>query len=238
MVTRAFYARADLDLLLSSPVSAQKSLRRPHRARSRSRPRPSAVPLAAPFINVLAYAGGPRWLGAYGVLARDGLRGDGACGRADGRPVPHARAEAHAPRRADRRGDRRRRPSSSACRRWRSSPPTRLSRFAALAVRSCCKLSRPDRTARSGGRRAPSWATFRPSSRSSRCQLRARSAADHVIFSARFAEHATAAAGISATSHPAAPAAPTRSARPRRPACCGARNGRCSGAIPGSSRRR
>ena len=67
-----------------------------------------AVPLAAPFINVLAYAGGPRWLGAYGVVDRDGDRGLGAGDGADGRAVPHARAAADALRGAGRRGGRRR----------------------------------------------------------------------------------------------------------------------------------
>ena len=32
-----------------------------------------AVLLAAPFINVLAARGGPRWLGAYGVVAAVGF---------------------------------------------------------------------------------------------------------------------------------------------------------------------
>ena len=36
-VTRAFYARADLDLILSSPVAAGQGVRGAHRARSRCR---------------------------------------------------------------------------------------------------------------------------------------------------------------------------------------------------------
>ena len=72
MVTRAFYARADLDLLLSSPSSARKvfAVRISAIALSTTA---LAVPLAAPFINVLVYAGGPRWLGAYGVVVAMGM---------------------------------------------------------------------------------------------------------------------------------------------------------------------
>jgi ABC-2 type transport system permease protein len=72
MVTRAFYARADLDLMLSSPVSARKvfSVRIAAIAFSTTA---LAVPLAAPFINALAYSGGPRWLGAYGVVIAMGM---------------------------------------------------------------------------------------------------------------------------------------------------------------------
>jgi ABC-2 type transport system permease protein len=72
MVTRAFYSRADLDLILSSPVSARKvfSVRIAAIALSTTT---LAVPLAAPFINALAYSGGARWLGAYGVALAMGL---------------------------------------------------------------------------------------------------------------------------------------------------------------------
>ncbi|MGH6924167.1 MAG: permease [Propylenella sp.] len=72
MVTRAFYARADLDLIFSSPVSARKifAVRVAAIALSTTT---LAVPLAAPFINVLAYSGGPRWFGAYGVVIAMGF---------------------------------------------------------------------------------------------------------------------------------------------------------------------
>jgi ABC-2 type transport system permease protein len=72
MVTRAFYARQDLDLILSSPVSARKvfSIRIAAIALSTTT---LTVPLAAPFINVLVYSGGPRWFGAYGVAFAMGL---------------------------------------------------------------------------------------------------------------------------------------------------------------------
>lgn len=72
MVTRTFYARGDLDLVLASPASARKlfAVRIAAIACSTTA---LAVPLAAPFINVLAYSGGPRWLGAYGVVIAMGL---------------------------------------------------------------------------------------------------------------------------------------------------------------------
>ena len=72
MVTRAFYARADLDLVLSSPSSARKVFAVRIMAIALSTTA-LAVPLAAPFINVLAYSGGPRWLGAYGVVVAMGM---------------------------------------------------------------------------------------------------------------------------------------------------------------------
>ena len=67
-VTRAFYARSDLDLILTSPVSARKvfSVRM---GRIAGAAVIVAVLLAAPFINVLAMRGGVRWLAAYGVVA-------------------------------------------------------------------------------------------------------------------------------------------------------------------------
>ncbi len=71
-VTRAFYTRADLDLILSSPASARRlfSVRIAAMALSIT---VMAMLLAAPFIDVLAVGGGPRWLGAYGVVAAMGM---------------------------------------------------------------------------------------------------------------------------------------------------------------------
>ena len=70
-VTRAFYARSDLDLILTSPISARKvfSVRM---GRIAGAAVIVAVLLAAPFINVLAMLGGSRWLAAYGVVAAMG----------------------------------------------------------------------------------------------------------------------------------------------------------------------
>ncbi len=66
-VTRAFYARADHDLLLSSPAPARMifALRMAAIGIGTSL---LSLTLIGPFINVLAVAGGPRWLSAYGVL--------------------------------------------------------------------------------------------------------------------------------------------------------------------------
>ena len=70
-VTRAFYSRSDLDLILTSPVSARKafSVRMSRIAASSV---VVAMLLAAPFIDVLALRGGGRWLFAYGVVAAMG----------------------------------------------------------------------------------------------------------------------------------------------------------------------
>jgi ABC-2 type transport system permease protein len=67
-VTRAFYARSDLDLILTSPVSARKvfAVRMGRIALAAVL---IAVLLAAPFIDVLVVRGGARWLSAYGVVA-------------------------------------------------------------------------------------------------------------------------------------------------------------------------
>jgi ABC-2 type transport system permease protein len=70
-VTRAFYSRSDLDLILSSPVSASKvfSVRIARIAVSVAL---VAMLLAAPFIDVLVVLGGVHWLAAYGVVAAMG----------------------------------------------------------------------------------------------------------------------------------------------------------------------
>jgi ABC-2 type transport system permease protein len=70
-VTRAFYARADLDLVLSAPVPPRRifSVRIGAIALSMT---VMAVFLSCPLIDVLAYHGGPRWLAAYGVVAAAG----------------------------------------------------------------------------------------------------------------------------------------------------------------------
>src|ERR1035441_2332887 len=66
-MTRAFYARSDLDLILASPVAAEKifAVRISTVALSVAA---LALPLAAPFIDMLVVRGGWRWLGAYGVI--------------------------------------------------------------------------------------------------------------------------------------------------------------------------
>ncbi len=69
--TRAFYARSDLDLILASPAGAEKlfAVRIATVALSMAL---MALPLAAPFIDILVALGGWRWLGAYGLIAAMG----------------------------------------------------------------------------------------------------------------------------------------------------------------------
>ena len=71
-VTRGFYTRADLDLILSSPVAARRlfSVRIAAMAFSTAA---MAGLMAAPFINALIVRGGLHWLGAYGVVAAMGM---------------------------------------------------------------------------------------------------------------------------------------------------------------------
>ena len=71
LMTRAFYLRADLDLILASPAAAEKifTVRIVTVALSMAM---MALPLAAPFIDVLIALGGWRWLGAYGLIAAMG----------------------------------------------------------------------------------------------------------------------------------------------------------------------
>lgn len=67
-VTRAFYSRSDLDLILSSPVAARR-LFVVRIATIAGTIVLMAGFLASPFINVLAVLGGAHWLSAYGVVA-------------------------------------------------------------------------------------------------------------------------------------------------------------------------
>jgi ABC-2 type transport system permease protein len=70
-VTRAFYTRSDLDLLLSSPIVAAKAFSVRIAAIAISVMSMSVL-LASPFINVLAALGGLHWLLAYIAVAAIG----------------------------------------------------------------------------------------------------------------------------------------------------------------------
>ena len=70
-VTRAFYARSDLDLILSSPTAARKIFAVRIAAMALSVIVMAAL-LGAPLINVLIARGGVRWVGAYGVVVAMG----------------------------------------------------------------------------------------------------------------------------------------------------------------------
>jgi ABC-2 type transport system permease protein len=71
-VTRVLYSRADLDLIVSSPVTLANvfSIRMGAIALAVTA---MALLLSAPFIDVLALAGGPHWLAAYGMIAAAGI---------------------------------------------------------------------------------------------------------------------------------------------------------------------
>ncbi len=67
-VTRAYYARSDLDLILSSPASARKVFAVRTTITAFTTLLLSCL-LASPLINMLALHAGPQWLMAYAVLA-------------------------------------------------------------------------------------------------------------------------------------------------------------------------
>jgi ABC-2 type transport system permease protein len=71
-VTRVFYSRADLDLIMSSPVplAGVFSVRLAAIALTVTA---MALLLATPFVDVLVLGGGTRWLAAYGVVVAIGL---------------------------------------------------------------------------------------------------------------------------------------------------------------------
>ena len=71
-VTRVFYARSDLDLIMSSPVALTNvfSVRLAAIAASITA---MAMLLATPFVDVLVFGGGVRWLAVYGVVISVGL---------------------------------------------------------------------------------------------------------------------------------------------------------------------
>jgi len=70
-VTRVFYARSDLDLLMSSPLQLA-TLFSIRMAAIAGMVTLMALLLAVPFIDVLVIGGGPRWLTAFGLVAAVG----------------------------------------------------------------------------------------------------------------------------------------------------------------------
>lgn len=67
-ITRVFYARADLDLILSSPTAAEHLFAVRIAAVAVVATGMTAL-LASPLINAAAIVDGPHWLAAYGVIA-------------------------------------------------------------------------------------------------------------------------------------------------------------------------
>ena len=167
-VTRAFYTRADLDLILSSPVAVSQvfavriaALARLHHAARLGAGgavhRRSGLRRGAALVSGLWRGGGDRQLR---------LR---AGGGADGRAVPPDRAEAHAAGGADRGGGDRRRLHHRAA--GGGDPVLRHAVALRAAALRYAHAARPGaRQFRSGGRRAPRSATGR---RSPRCWARA-----------------------------------------------------------------
>ena len=66
-VTRVYYGRSDLDLILSSPASSRRLFAVRTGAVALTGVALTAL-LASPLINMLALLEGPRWLAAYGVV--------------------------------------------------------------------------------------------------------------------------------------------------------------------------
>lgn len=66
-VTRVYYARSDLDLILSSPASSRRLFAVRTGAVALTTIALTGL-LASPLINVLAVLDGPKWLAAYGVV--------------------------------------------------------------------------------------------------------------------------------------------------------------------------
>lgn len=67
-VTRVYYARSDLDLILSSPASSQRLFAIRTAAVALTSVALACL-LASPMLNMLIALDGPRWLAAYGTLA-------------------------------------------------------------------------------------------------------------------------------------------------------------------------
>ncbi|KRA40189.1 hypothetical protein [Devosia sp. Root635] len=66
-VTRVYYARSDLDLILSSPASSRRLFAIRTGAVALSTMALTGL-LASPLVNMLAIVDGPQWLAAYGVV--------------------------------------------------------------------------------------------------------------------------------------------------------------------------
>ena len=98
-VTRAFYARSDLELILSSPVQTARVFAVRIGALSVSTAM-LGLAIAAPVIDVLAFVGGAHWLAAHGVVAAMGLFASAGAGAPAVPPFPPVRAEGnrHRPR--------------------------------------------------------------------------------------------------------------------------------------------
>ena len=233
-MTRAFYSRSDLDLILASPVAAQKvfAVRIATVALAMAM---MAIPLAAPFIDVLVALGGLRWMGAYGLIV---AMGAAATALAVGLTVALFRVIGPKRTRLVAQvvaavigaafviglqivailsfGTLSRASVLQSRRRARARTRSRQHRMVAGARRDRRRRSR------SLGVLAASFALL---------------GAVIAVVSPRFGEYAIAAAGAGNRSEPRAAAGRLRHDLAAARACA-ARNGRCCGAIPGWCRRR
>src|SRR5450759_3511512 len=93
-VTRVLYARADLDLIMSSPVTLANvfSVRIAAIALSVIA---MALLLSTPFVDVLVIGGGIRWLAAYGVVVAIGLSAAAVAIAVTIMPVSYTHLRAH-----------------------------------------------------------------------------------------------------------------------------------------------
>jgi len=155
-VTRVFYARADLDLIMSSPVLLTNvfSVRIAAIALSVTA---MALLLSTPFVDVLVIGGGSRWLSAYGVVVAIGLS---AAAVAIAFTLVLFRLIG--PGWSRKSSQRSSAPAlSSRCRSPRSCPMARC-RASRSSPRMPRRPGRPTPTASSGGRRVRHLATARP----------------------------------------------------------------------------
>ena len=232
-VTRAFYARADLDLLLSSPAPTRARLLLAHR-RDRAGHIAARAALLRPLHQRAGVSAAPRWLAAYRRRRRPGAFA--AAARRGARPSCLFRT------------DRRPAHPRSSRRSWRrSSAPLFVIGVQAVSIFSYRQPVALRRFLISTGfrrhaarRRQPRLAPgargdgrARPARRGARRRLRAPRA--------RRSPPSPAASPRSPSLRPASrpsavgskPRAAAFRASPRA-VLCGARNGRCSSAIPGS----
>jgi len=226
-VTRAFYSRSDLDLILVSPARADRLFAVRIGAIALLAVGMSAL-VMGPFINMLALAGGVRWLAAYGVIVSLALTA-----------TAFSVALTYALFRLI--GAKRTRLAAQIVAAILGATFVIGLQVAAIlssgtASRSCSRmplrLSRRKRQACYGGRRGRRWATSRHwlqcSPRVLPCSSQQHSIFHHGSQIARFLRLAQRKTGR------ATPRVhPRRSRFPRQPARCGARSGCCFSATLG-----
>ena len=129
-VTRAFYARADLDLILSSPAPSQHVFAIRIAALAATGVAMTAL-LAAPIINTAVLIDGPSWLSAYVLIAAMGALATSIALAVAMTMFRLYRAQANAPHRAD------------LCRRHRRGAADRLAGLRRSGLRQSISHGRP-----------------------------------------------------------------------------------------------